>query len=310
MLLELGHDGLQPLLEVAAIARAGQQRAHVERVDRGPREHGRHLALGDLAGETLGDGGLADAGVADQQRVVLAPAAEDLDRALDLVLAPDQRIDVALVRLLVEVDSSTSPARSRGSPTGSGRGLPGPRRIPRLPRRRPAPGGLAELGVLGDAVGDEVDRVVAGHVLLLQEVGGVRLALREDRDQHVRARHLGAARGLDVDRGTLDHALERGGRHRLGAFDVGDQGGEVVLDEVLDRLAKVDEVDAAGLHDAGRVRLLDQHEEQMLQGRQLVTAGVGLRQGRMDGLFKGIRERGHGVLLQPADGHGSVTAFL
>ena len=29
--LELGDDGLQPLLEVAAIPRAGEQRAHVER---------------------------------------------------------------------------------------------------------------------------------------------------------------------------------------------------------------------------------------------------------------------------------------
>ena len=32
-LLELGDDLLQPLLEVAAIAGAGEQRAHVERVD-------------------------------------------------------------------------------------------------------------------------------------------------------------------------------------------------------------------------------------------------------------------------------------
>ena len=32
-LLELGDDRLQPLLEVAAVAGAGEQRAHVERVD-------------------------------------------------------------------------------------------------------------------------------------------------------------------------------------------------------------------------------------------------------------------------------------
>ena len=57
-----------------------------------------HFVLGDAPGQALGDRGLADAGLADQQRVVLAPAAQDLDHALDLVLAADQRIDLAVAR--------------------------------------------------------------------------------------------------------------------------------------------------------------------------------------------------------------------
>jgi hypothetical protein len=61
-------------------------------------------------------------------------------------------------------------------------------------------------------VADVVDRVVARHVLLLQEIGGVALALGEDRDQHVGAGHLLAAGRLDVDHRALDHALEAGGR--------------------------------------------------------------------------------------------------
>ena len=105
IVLELLHDGLQPLLEVAAIARAGEQRAHVEREDRRVLQHLGHLALDDLAGEALGDGGLADAGIADEQRVVLLPAAEHLDGAQHLLLAADQRIDLAVARLLVEVDA-------------------------------------------------------------------------------------------------------------------------------------------------------------------------------------------------------------
>src|SRR3546814_11258485 len=36
--------------------------------------------------------------------VVLAAAAQDLDRAIDLGPAPDQRIDLAVLGLLVEVD--------------------------------------------------------------------------------------------------------------------------------------------------------------------------------------------------------------
>ena len=70
-----------------------------------PSQHLRHLALDDLAGKALRDGGLADAGIADEERVVLLAAAQDLDRALDLRLAADQRIDLAVLRLLVEVDA-------------------------------------------------------------------------------------------------------------------------------------------------------------------------------------------------------------
>ena len=45
--------------------------------------------------QALGDRGLADAGVADEQRVVLRAPAEDLDGALDLVVAADQDVDLA-----------------------------------------------------------------------------------------------------------------------------------------------------------------------------------------------------------------------
>src|SRR3546814_7205410 len=52
----------------------------------------------------FGDRGFAHAGVAHIERVVLAAAAQDLDRAIDLGPAPDQRIDLAVLGLLVEVD--------------------------------------------------------------------------------------------------------------------------------------------------------------------------------------------------------------
>ena len=68
VILDLLHDLLQALLEVAAIARAGEQRAHVEREDRRAGEHVRHFARDDLAREAFGDRRLADAGIADEQR--------------------------------------------------------------------------------------------------------------------------------------------------------------------------------------------------------------------------------------------------
>ena len=95
--------GLEPLLEIAAKTGARQQRAHVERENLHVLERGGHVAVMDREREPLGERGLAHARLADEHRIVLAPAQQDMNRALDLVLAPDQRIDLSLCRALGEV---------------------------------------------------------------------------------------------------------------------------------------------------------------------------------------------------------------
>ena len=65
---------LEALLEVAAVAGAGDQRAEVERVELLALERLGHVVGDDLLGQALDDGGLADAGLADEHRVVLGAA--------------------------------------------------------------------------------------------------------------------------------------------------------------------------------------------------------------------------------------------
>ena len=100
---DLFGDLLQALLEVTAVARTGDERAEVERVDLLVLERLGHVVLDDRLRETLDDGGLADAGLADQDRVVLGAAREDLHDPLDLLLAPDHRVELVLARGLREV---------------------------------------------------------------------------------------------------------------------------------------------------------------------------------------------------------------
>ena len=96
-------DRLQPLLELAAVLRAGDQRAHVERDDLLVLQPLGHVLPHDALGQAFDDGGLADAGLADEDRVVLGPARQHLDHAADLVVAADDRIELALARELGEV---------------------------------------------------------------------------------------------------------------------------------------------------------------------------------------------------------------
>src|SRR5688500_18171213 len=53
--------------------------------------------------EALNNSGLADARLADEHGVVLGPARQHLDDAADLLVAADDRIDLALCRELGQV---------------------------------------------------------------------------------------------------------------------------------------------------------------------------------------------------------------
>ena len=101
--LHLVDHGLQPLLELAAIFRTGDQRAHVERHQRAALQAVRHIAIGDAQGQALGNRRLAGARLADQHGVVLGPARQDLDRAADLLITPDHRVQLAVARRLRQV---------------------------------------------------------------------------------------------------------------------------------------------------------------------------------------------------------------
>ncbi len=95
--------GLQPFLELAAVFRTGDQRAEVEREQLLVLQALRHVAIDDAQRQALGDGGLADAGLADQDGIVLGPARQHLDGAADLLVAADDRIELAVARSLGQV---------------------------------------------------------------------------------------------------------------------------------------------------------------------------------------------------------------
>ena len=74
-------------------------------ISRLPRRESGHVAGDDALGEPLDDGGLADAGLADQHRVVLGAAREHLDHAADLGVTSDHRVQSALTGEFGEVDT-------------------------------------------------------------------------------------------------------------------------------------------------------------------------------------------------------------
>src|ERR1700674_1869824 len=80
-----------------------------------------NITLRDPLSKPFGDGRLADARLANQDRVVLRPAGEDLDDAPDLLLATDDRVELALACQGGEVPRVLLPRLDRGPRRGIGR---------------------------------------------------------------------------------------------------------------------------------------------------------------------------------------------
>ena len=102
--LDLLEHGLEPLLELAAVLRAGDHRGQVEAEHPLALERVGDVARDDALGEALDDRGLADAGLTDQHRVVLGTPRQHLDHPADLGVAPDDRVELALLGARGEVD--------------------------------------------------------------------------------------------------------------------------------------------------------------------------------------------------------------
>ena len=90
--------GLQPFLEFAAKFGARDQGAHVQRHQPLVAQDFGHVAIDDAQRQAFGDGGLAHAGLADQNGIVLGAAGENLDGAADFLVAADHRIEFAVAR--------------------------------------------------------------------------------------------------------------------------------------------------------------------------------------------------------------------
>ena len=246
-------DLLQPLFELAAVLGAGDERADVERQHALVQQRLRHIAGHDALRQALDDGGLADARLADQGRVVLGAAREDLDDPLDLLLAADDRVELARARGGGEVDAE-----------------------------------LVDVGVLlarlvswrragGRALRQDVDDLGA-HLLeadaeALEHAGRDAFALADQAEQQVLGADVVVVEAARFVDGELDDLL--GARRQA---DFADDRPVAAADDELDRRADLVQLDAHVLENLGgdAVAFADQAEEQVLGADVVVVEALGL----------------------------------
>ena len=268
-------DLLQALLEVTAVAGTGDERAEVERVELLVLQRLGHIALDDRLGETLDDGGLADAGLADEDGVVLGATGEDLHDPLRLLLAPDHRVELVVARGLREVATELvehlrAALRTRGGVVGlraDGRGL----------AARSAGEQLDDLLPHLVEVGAQLDEHLSGHALTLAD--------------EAKKDVLGADVVVTELQGLAEAQLE----HLLGARRERDVAGRLLLtlaDDVLHLLAHGVEGDAERLQRLGcdALALVDEAEQDVLGADVVVVEHLRLFLGEDDHSTGSVRE--------------------
>ena len=100
---DLFQDGLHPLLELAAVLGPGQHGRDIQLEQLLVRERSGDVPRDHALGQTLHDRRLPDARLADEHRVVLGAAGEDLDHAPDLLVAADDGVEFATPSLLRQI---------------------------------------------------------------------------------------------------------------------------------------------------------------------------------------------------------------
>ena len=96
-------EGFESLLELAAVFRAGEHRADVQRDEALAFHALGHVAVDDASREAFGDGRLAHARLTDEHGVVFRAAREDLQHAANLRVTADDGVNLALTRAGGEV---------------------------------------------------------------------------------------------------------------------------------------------------------------------------------------------------------------
>ena len=96
-------DLLEALFEVTAVARTSDKRTHIEAVDLLVLDGFGHIAGNDCLSEAFDNGGLTDAWLTNQNRVVLRAAREDLHDALHFSATANHRVKLVFAGSLGEV---------------------------------------------------------------------------------------------------------------------------------------------------------------------------------------------------------------
>ena len=254
-------DALEAFFKIAPVFGAGHHRGDVQRDDAFLREGGGNVAAGDAEGDSFHDGRFSHAGFADEHRIVLLSAAENLNHAGDFRIAAHHGIQFPLCGRFGEVEAEFLDIDRFGIRRFSFR-------VVRLLRSGAVRAGRFRIGLRAGKhpfIAHEGQQAAVIHAVLAQEGLAVIFRGAAQGQQQVlrrgfRAAHLGCFHHRDAQ-----DILRITGEGDLVNFSVGDAvvGEQMALHEHLER----PHIHAQSLHRLAGVVLAvaDDAEEEMVR---------------------------------------------
>ena len=102
-LFDFLQNGLETFLELTAVLGTGDERTHIKSVELVSLEVLGYVALENTESQAFHNGRLANAGLTDEDGVVLGAAGQDADHAADFLVTADDRIELAVPGVLDEI---------------------------------------------------------------------------------------------------------------------------------------------------------------------------------------------------------------
>ena len=206
-------DALETIFELAAVLGSGDERGDIKCHEALVAQHVGHVPICDELGQALGDSRLANAGLADEQRVVLRATRENLLDAIDLALAPDDRVEPVLRGELGEVSAEFV---ERGTLVRASGLLCAHRCI------------RHGSGCAVDELGDSLANLIALDADVREDLHGNAIALANDAKQKMLGRDVVLPELQRLAKRALEHALgTRRERNMAGS------GGGILIGDVL-----------------------------------------------------------------------------
>ena len=241
--LDFFDGAFEAFFKFTAEATAGEHAAEIKAEDALAEEQVRHIARSDFLRQAFDDGGLADAGFADQHRVVFGAAAEHLDDAQDFGIASDDGVELAFQRHACQVAA----VFFQGSVAAFGLRV----------------GDALPAADVFDGVGDAIarDAIFRHHF----RHGGVSFV--EQGEEDVLGADVFVAEPVGFFVGAVDDALQAGGDEDLvGALPVNGGGAGAGTQDIVRAGAECADIDSEPLEDLGddAIGLLEQGEQDVL----------------------------------------------
>ena len=291
--LEFHDEALHAFLELPAVLGSRNHRRHVERHDALVHEQVGNLLLHNLLREALDNRGLAHAGFADERRVVLLAAAENLDEAFNFRFAPDNRVELARTRHCRKVAAKM--VENRGLGLGTAAHL-----APALLLARPLFGDILR-GIAVAIMLELVERlleILVRYVVRRQNAHRRGIYLLENREHQVFGADVLVAFFLRDFCGIEKHRLRADRKLQQAVARVSADGHESAVrgERTLDIFAQVHEVYPERLEGLdSKARILAYETEQKVFGRNAVAPEVTRR--HAGGLEHGLRLRRENTVI-------------